>query len=878
MINEKERKVVMRYKKPFVEGVKLPEIHLENKELEELGLNPDASSVDILRSLCRKGVKERGVDKKEKSERDVYYSRVKTEIEILDRLGFVDYALLNWDIIKFCKRKDIPTGFGRGSAAGCLVLYLLGVTNVDPIKHDLYFERFVSESRSKKVGDGLLDGSLLADVDNDICYHRRSDVLSYIEDQNEGKTSKILTLSTLSSKVCVKECCKIAGFMTEGQAARISDFIPKKYGKNAKISEAYEDCKELKEFFKSPSGKKIYKIARKIEGLVKGTGVHPSGVAICSDNQASLMPVQRTKDRKLVSGYDMDDVAALCVKFDILGIKNLSVVDDVCKQVGIKKEDIDIDDESIYKFYQNFEDSAGIFQIEAPTAGKVCYNVKPRNIEQLSAVLSVARPGAIEFQDDYIRYVETGEFQSVHEYFDDILGYTGGIPLYQEQLMKMAVKVGFSLDEAEQLRRIVGKKKVDKMKSWKSKIEDKVKEKNLDPEVAQVLWSVAEDSANYSFNKSHAMSYAYLSAVQTYLKQNYPKEMFWAMLNFAHNNDDELQVISSVERELSLPKYSSPSCNISLLPPDFNLSEQEHTLEEGGIRYGFKSIKGVATKAFDALIKFRGGESFKNKYEAFISAKDSGLDVGTLSALIQAGLFDSLFEGGSLKRCRLVYELRVFNNLTPREQNHFALMEGDLLDNLEKANPNKDNPMLDEKGRLMIKETRWGTIQKKIRNYTLIYENNKKRESFTNWFCERKVLGYSATKKIKDAVDKRLPILSTLDVKDESHGSKIMFVGVVTQINHDAVSRAGNTYSGWQIADEMGVLETMMMGDKLTKWKRKDMPQPKVGEVVIINGTLARSDRGTTVFLDNIKSLDEHVWMQPKHIDKSLLETKEEQE
>ena len=122
-----------------------------------------------------------------------------------------------------------------------------------------------------------------------------------------------------------------------------------------------------------------------------------------------------------------------------------------------------------------------------------------------------------------------------------------------------------------------------------------------------------------------------------------------------------------------------------------------------------------------------------------------------------------------------------------------------------------------------------------------------------------------------------MPILSTLDIKDESHGSKVMFVGVVAQINHDAVSRAGNTYSGWQVADEMGVLETMMMGDKLTKWKRKDMPQPKVGEVVIINGTLARSDRGTTVFLDNIKSLDEHVWMQPKHIDKSLLETKEEQ-
>jgi hypothetical protein len=197
----------------------------------------------------------------------------------------------------------------------------------------------------------------------------------------------------------------------------------------------------------------------------------------------------------------MNDVASLCVKFDILGLRTLSVIQDVCKQIGFDITKLDLQSKDIYDYLQNLQTPQGLFQIEADTNFKVAQKVRPKNLEQLSAVVAIARPGALDFLDRYAQYVNVGDFQSVHPFFDDILEYTGGIPLYQEQLMRMAVKVGFTLDESEQLRRIVGKKKVDQMSAWQDKIKEKIQQNNLDTVIGEVLWKVAEDSANYSFNK-----------------------------------------------------------------------------------------------------------------------------------------------------------------------------------------------------------------------------------------------------------------------------------------------------------------------------------------------------------------------------------------
>ena len=250
--------------------------------------------------------------------------------------------------------------------------------------------------------------------------------------------------------------------------------------------------------------------------------------------------------------------------------------------------------------------------------------IAPQNLEQLSAVVAIARPGALDFKDRYAEYVRTGEFQSVHEFFDDILSYTGGIPLYQEQLMKMAVKVGFSLDEAEQLRRIVGKKKVDQMPAWKAKIEEKIEENKLDTSIGEILWSVAEDSANYSFNKSHSISYAYLAAITVYLKFQHPKEFFLSLLKYAKYEPNSHEEIAKISQELS-------HFDIKLLPPDLNKSDIDFKIEGKNIRYGLNSIKGVSTKFLESLLEFRE-DSLDNKYEVFLSAQQAGLNIGALSA------------------------------------------------------------------------------------------------------------------------------------------------------------------------------------------------------------------------------------------------------
>jgi DNA polymerase-3 subunit alpha len=530
-------------------GVLLPKIDIEQKYYSKLDLPTDTSNYDFLRKLCLDGVKQKGIDKVKNKK--AYYDRIKSELTIFKELGFVDYILLNWDILKYCHENDIPTGPGRGSAAGSLVLFLIDVTKVDPIKYDLFFERFVSKSRARKIEkDGVtyLDGSLLADVDNDIAYEHRQKVIDYIEKKHPGRTSNILTLNTLSGKLCIKECGKIVGEMSEREVNDISSFIPKKYGKVAPLDVAKEESIRFGEW--ANENKDVFTIAKKLEGLNKNTGVHPSGIAISHQPISEICPIQKANDGSFVTGYDMNWVAELMVKFDILGLRTLSVIYDVCKSIGIDVYDIDLSKKSLFKPLKELRNPHGLFQIEADTNFRVCQKIKPRNLEELSAVVAIARPGALEFSDKYSEYVSTGDFQSVHEFFDDVLDYTGGIPLYQEQLMKMAVKVGFTLDESEQLRRIVGKKKVDQMPAWQKKIQDKIEENNLPSEVYDVLWGVAEDSANYSFNKSHAIAYATLSAWTIYLKFNYPKEFFLSLLRMSQFEPNPQDEISKISREL----------------------------------------------------------------------------------------------------------------------------------------------------------------------------------------------------------------------------------------------------------------------------------------------------------------------------------------
>jgi DNA polymerase-3 subunit alpha len=540
------------------------------------------------------------------------------------------------------------------------------------------------------------------------------------------------------------------------------------------------------------------------------------------------------------------------VKFDILGLRTLSVIYDVCKSLDMDVYDINLSDKEIFSPLKDLLNPHGLFQIEAETNFRVCQKIKPKNMEELSAVVAIARPGALEFADKYAEYAKDGEFQSVHEFFDDVLDYTGGIPLYQEQLMKMAVKVGFTLDESEQLRRIVGKKKVDQMPAWQKKIAKKIDENNLSEEIGDILWKVAEDSANYSFNKSHAISYATLSAWTIYLKFKHPKEFFLSLLKMSQFEPSPQDEISKISREL-------PHFDIRLLQPNLIKSKVDFTVDKKDIRFGLNSIKGVSQKSLESLSKFRDSDN-SNKYDVFLSAKQVGLNIGVLSALIQAG---ALSEDEELSRPRLVLEAQAFNLLTDREKRNFIALgpkhNFDILESIHKAR--KDN-LIGDDGRPLMKDSRFETFKKKYDKYKSIYEQNIKYENFANWYFEKKLLGYSYSSRLKDVFkNESNSIKDSLYYNAMENNEKAKFIGSVED-SFRKTSANGNQYIKVLLSDEVGNMPTMMVDSRrqrtCTNYLNKGNKIPSKDNIVVIVGRKAQD----ILFVDSMSIVDERIYMK----------------
>jgi DNA polymerase-3 subunit alpha len=834
-----------------IHGVRLPNFK-PNKNIGIKVLGND--NLSFLNSLCNEGIKEI----KSKVDADhfkEYVKRARHELATINELGFTDYMLLVWDVINFCKSNDIPIGLGRGSAAGSLVLYLIGVTKIDPIKYNLYFERFISKTRAKKqVVDGItyLDGNLMCDVDIDVCYYQRQKVLEYLEKKFKGKTSKILTLNTLSSKLLVKECGKIAGSKPETEMNTVSSMIPKVFGQVAPLDKAREEVSELDDWFKD--NEEVYTIALKLRNLIKNKGVHPSGILLSYDRLENSCPTELSSDKNPVSGFDMNWVSLTNIKLDILGLRSVSVVDNACKEINIEIEDIDLDDNFIYQQLQDLKAPHGLFQIEADTNFRVCQKVKPRNLEELSAVLALGRPGALAFVDQYANYTNNGVTESIHPFFDDILSSTGGVCLYQEQMMRMANKVGFTLDESEILRRIVGKKKVKEVRQWKKKIREKVEENRLSSEwlgskgqvdVGDVLWKVLEDSANYSFNKSHSIAYASLSASTIYLKFKHPKEFFLSLLKMTRHEPDPISEISKIERELDL-------FDIKLLPPHIIKSDLDFKIEEGNIRFGLLSIKGISDKSVEKLMNFR--QEYSNKFEIFQAANEAGVTLPVLCPLIQAGAL----EGFKQTRTKVVYEAQLWNKLTQREK--MAIMpigekyDYDLVAIIRELN----SEIKDEKGNPLVKDSRIKTIRRNTELYRKIYNQNKKSESFANWYYENKLLGYTHGKTLRSIFEDKTEGLETIrEVEEKELRSSCYFIGTIFEKPYTGKSRKGSKYMRTSVSDDTGITKVLIFNKKLETCKSQNGDKlPEENNIVIVKGTKVDE----AVFADLISVQDNKVY------------------
>lgn len=960
-----------------VKGLRLPEVELTESDLRQANIKEASSPEEFLRCLSEEGLRQKGLAG------DKYTDRLNYELDIYEKTGFTDYIILIWDIINFCRKENIPVGRGRGSCPGSLVLYSIGVTGVDPIEYDLYFERFVSETRAKsQIIDGVryIDGLMAPDVDLDIAHEYRSKVVEYISNKFQGRCCKLSTTATLKGKAVLKECAKIVGNVTNDEAEELSKAVPELFGKVFAIEDAYKESDKIKDYF--DGNPKVYKIAKQLQGIIKNKSSHASGYLVAYDDHIlnEIIPLELSKDGELVSSFDMNYAQIFCIKIDLLGLQDLSLLAKVCDRIGIDMDELDPEDPSIYEHYKKeMPTPYGLFQIGADCNFRVLNKVKPRNLKELAAVIALARPGALAYVDQFSKFIETGEFESVHEFFDDTLKETGSIPIFQEDLLRAVNHLGFSLGDAENLRRIVGKKDLEKIKQWEAKITDKVIERGLDPKIADVLWKVASESANYSFNKcifeeeevitksgkkqlrnvvvgdfvkslnqttgdihfvevlevfrnevetyevvldngrrirtsmdhkfltkegmlrleeaivnrseivclggsseifsversgiqntvdlhvnhtdhnfycngivvsnSHALSYATLSALSTYAKFKYPQDFYIECLNAAEQKGNNREEISLINKELV-------HFGIKILPPDLSKSNLEFSKEGNNIRYGLSSIKGIAAKSVEALEQFASRER-NNKLQVFHAAKDSGLNIGITSALIQAGTLDSLLKEGET-RTSLVYEAQLYSLLTDREK-VYALQHGHEYDfnvfNLIKSL----NDWKTDEGKPLARKTRLGTIKKNAEPYRQIYRQNGEFPLFANYAYEKALLGYSHSTTLREVC--RTAHSGTLfSAKQFAESDEYFYhiCGEILEIKYQK-SKAGKQYLKILIEDETGDVNCMMFEpDVFAFIQGKVYPELREGSRVIISG----KKWNDALIISAVRFLDEKIFLK----------------
>ena len=840
-----------KYSIPLLtDGVKLPKFHIPPEELTQRNLDPKTDDYGFLVALCMEGLdKKVGLKNPRITE---YRERLAKELKLFRDLEFCGYALITWDIINFCRKNKIGTGYARGSAAGSLVLYLIDVvSHVDPVKNNLYFERFLSKARAKFKEIGgvkYYDGSLLLDVDLDISFRQRGQVIQYLEQKYIGQTAKLLTVSTLTSKILIKEVAKSYLGLNEDNANLISDMIPKIFGKVSTIDESIKDSPEFAQFAKDNAEAVL--IAKKLHGLYLHYGVHASAVVISADKITDIIPLQLTKDKELVTGYSMEDTLNLACKVDILGLRAATLVQDVCKMVGIRPEDINVDDKIIYNNLRKLETPHGLFQIEADCNYSVLQKIKPRDLNDLAAIVAIARPGALQFTDQYATYVETGRYQSVHPFFDDVFKLSGGLCLYQEDLMRAANKIGFTLDESEILRRIVGKKKLDEVKAWKLKIEDKVKENKLPSEIGDILWKILEDSASYSFNKSHSASYATMCAATAYLKFKYPKEFFVTLLRLSKDEPNPIEEVSKIYKELG-------HFGIELLPPHILLSGNDFTIEGDNIRVGLSSIKSISEKSINKLQQFQNRHS--NKFEIFLAANAAELSSNIVSALILVGSLDDMLTN---TRAKTQMEYILWNLLTDREKAWASKLGAEFKFNLMEIVIALNEKITDEKGKPVIKDSRRLTIRRKFDPYMELYKYNKKNEQLCNWYFESLLLGFSYSATLFDIYKDRVDQLMRIkDIETEEDNIKVLTVGEVMEFAMGQSRVKKNPYMKLTVKDGVGQLRVMMFNMErkpcIDSCKELNGRLPKEGDIIIIEGV--KKD-GHCIFSDLIRIQDTQVF------------------
>lgn len=573
-----------------------------------------------------------------------YQARISSEIAMIKRMGFPGYFLIVWDFIRYAKEHGIPVGPGRGSAAGSLVAYCLDITDVDPLQYDLLFERFLNPERVS-----------MPDIDIDFCVRGRGEVINHVADTyGRDSVCQIITFGTMASKAAIKDVGRALD-MPYAEVDRIAKLIPPPVrGRNVSITQALEQVPELRKSVEENTQiKELIDLARRLEGCARHSSVHAAGVVISPEPLQELVPIAISSKDELTTQYAMSDLEKTgMLKMDFLALTALTVISDCLKSIKqthnaeIDWADISLSDEKTMQLFADGRTEA-VFQFESSGMQEICRKLKPKGLEDLAALNALYRPGPLDggMVDDFIaRHHGLKSVRYIVPEMKEVLNNTYGILVYQEQIMQLAQKLGgYSLGEADLMRRAMGKKNREEMARHEEKFINGAVEKGIKKEKAQQIFSLMAQFADYGFNRSHSVAYAYLAFQTAYLKAHYPEHFYAAVLS------NELQDTAKVF------KYSMElrGQGIELLAPDVNESGAGFTPLHGAIRYGLAAIKGIGQASVNAVIEARK-EGFFNSFFDFAERIEPGsINRRVLESLVCAGAFDSLNRtGGSLYEWR----------------------------------------------------------------------------------------------------------------------------------------------------------------------------------------------------------------------------------
>ena len=745
--------------------------------------------------------------------REAYGERLETELGTIREMGFSGYFLVVADFISFARRNDIPVGPGRGSAAGSLVAYSLGITDIDPIRHGLIFERFLNPERIS-----------MPDIDVDFCAEHRDEIIRYVTDKyGADKVAQIGTFGTMSSKAVIKDVGRVLG-LPYGEVDKLSKLIPSFRGNVFSIEEAVKKVRDVRRALEE-NGElaRAVEVAKSLENMVRHSSTHAAGIVIADEPIADYIPLYKGSKDEIVTQFDMNSIERLgYVKFDFLGLKTLTIIDKAAKFIrenqgeGEEKFDlrkIPLDDPGVYRLLSDGM-TRGVFQVESEGMKDMLAKLQPTEFEDITAALALYRPGPLDsgMVEDFIRVKKGGKISFPHPALREILKETYGLFVYQEQIMQTAsVIAGFTMGEADLLRRAMGKKKASEMKAQRERFLTGAEKNGVDPKKARELFDTMEKFAEYSFNKSHSAAYAMITYQTAYIKARHTAEFMAAFMSVeAHNVDKVVSGITECRR-----------AGIDVLQPDINLSSSGFTVSGGKIRFGFTAVKYVG----DSIIEEIVGEREKNGKYGSVADFCARVD----SRKLTRKAFESLITGGA------------FDSLNPNRAQLFNSCEALLAYNSMKQRSSDGQAMLFDLSE-SVREPRLAESERWKESVRL----EKELDILGFYVSSHPLMKYSAE------LERDSSIRDSESVRQARDGTDVKTAGVVRAFEVKNTRKGTGRIGYATLEDLSGFIEVVVFNDTLER--SSSLLMQKV-EPVVIRGKVENSDERIRLLAAEISPL-----------------------